>query len=76
MKVFLYGIGSASEAYRVHYYRWLEDEEISFLRIRDDAEYMRARNPSIQTESCIPERAGSNSDSLLFAFWGGFSAHF
>ena len=33
MKVFLYGIGSASEAYRVHYYRWLEDEEISFLRI-------------------------------------------
>ena len=58
MKVFLYGIGSASEAYRVHYYRWLEDEDISFLRIRDDAEYMRARNPSIQHVYAIFDRRG------------------
>lgn len=58
MKVFLYGIGNASEAYRVHYYRWIEDKEISFLRIRDEAEYMRARNPSIQHVYAIFERKG------------------
>ena len=58
MKVFLYGIGDADVMYRVLYYRYLEDREISFRRMDAEAEFMMAVNPSIKEVYAIFDRRG------------------
>lgn len=58
MKVFLYGIGDADVMYRVLYYRYLEDREISFRGIDAEAEFMMAVNPSIKEVYAIFDRRG------------------
>lgn len=58
MKVFLYGIGDADVMYRVLYYRYLEDREISFRGIDAEAEFMMAVNPSIKEIYAIFDRRG------------------
>lgn len=58
MKVFLYGIGDADVMYRVLYYRYLEDREISFRGIDAEAEFMMTVNPSIKEVYAIFDRRG------------------
>lgn len=58
MKVFLYGIGDADVMYRVLYYRYLEDREISFRGMDAEAEFMMAVNPSIKEVYAIFDRRG------------------
>lgn len=58
MKVFLYGIGDADVMYRVLYYRYLEDQEISFRGMDAEAEFMMAVNPSIKEVYAIFDRRG------------------
>lgn len=58
MKVFLYGIGNADVMYRVLYYRYLEDREISFRGMDAEAEFMMAVNPSIKEVYAIFDRRG------------------
>lgn len=58
MKVFLYGIGDADVMYRVLYYRYLEDREISFRSMDAEAEFMMAVNPSIKEVYAIFDRRG------------------
>ena len=58
MKVFLYGIGDADVMYRVLYYRYLEDREISFRGMDAEAEFMMEVNPSIKEVYAIFDRRG------------------
>ena len=58
MKVFLYGIGDADVMYRVLYYRYLEDQEISFRGMDAESEFMMAVNPSIKEVYAIFDRRG------------------
>lgn len=58
MKVYLYGIGDADVMYRVLYYRYLEDREISFRGMDAEAEFMMAVNPSIKEVYAIFDRRG------------------
>ena len=58
MKVYLYGLGDASVMYRVLYYRYLEDREISFRGMDAEAEFMMAVNPSIKEVYAIFDRRG------------------
>ena len=58
MKVYLYGLGDADVMYRVLYYRYLEDREISFRGMDAKAEFMMAANPSIKEVYAIFDRRG------------------
>ena len=58
MKVYLYGLGDADVMYRVLYYRYLEDREISFRGMDAEAEFMMAVNPSIKEVYAIFDRRG------------------
>ena len=58
MKVFLYGIGDADVMYRVLYYRYLEDREISFRGMDAEAEFMMTVNPSMKEVYAIFDRRG------------------
>ena len=62
MKVYLYGLGDADVMYRVLYYRYLEDREISFRGMDAEAEFMMAVNPSIKEVCGIVERRGLDWD--------------
>ena len=58
MKCYLYGLGDTGEMYRVVYYRYLTDREISFRGLAAEAEFMTTANPSIKEVYAIFDRRG------------------
>ena len=58
MKVYLYGLDDTNIIYKVLYYRYLEDREISFRGMDAEAEFMMAVNPSIKKIYTIFNRRG------------------
>lgn len=64
MKVYLYGLGDADVMYRVLYYRYLADWEISFRNMSAEADFMHAVNPSIKEVYAIFDRRGLYWDHM------------
>ena len=65
MKIFLYGIGGADQAFRVVKYWCFFDVDTNPITIRDlayQATMLRAKNPSVEHVYAIDDRRGLRGD--------------
>lgn len=57
-KMFLYGIGGASDNYRCIRYTSIPEEDVSVLTLKYEASHMRGEYPNVQRVFAMDDRPG------------------